>query len=101
MSKGNIHGWIAWCVVGYSQLHNILCQNSPYEARYGDVVELVRYVYENTPCCKKMDGLRKLVAQYVGTEAKQTACSERCLQLVEDGGPFASDLLSMVPERMR
>ena len=82
------------------KLHGTLCQYTPYEARHIDVVELVRYVYDNTPSRKAMDKLRRMVTHYVAYQAKQIACSEPCLSLVEDGGPFARDVLSMVLERV-
>ena len=82
------------------KLHVTLREYKPYEARYGDVVELIRYAYENTPSCKRMDGLRELATQYVAHETPQIAGSEPCLSLVEDGGPFAKDLLSMVLEKV-
>jgi len=82
------------------KLHAILRAYTPYEARYGDAVELIRYTYENTPCRKRMDRLRELVTQYVAHETIQIAGSKPCLSLVEDGGPFARDLLSMVLEKV-
>ena len=77
-----------------------LCKFSLYEARYGDVVELVRYTYKNTPSRTPRDSLRELVTYYVAYEAKQVAGSEQGLDLVEEIGSFARDLLSMVLERV-
>ncbi len=84
-----------------SKLHATLCEYKPYEARYGDVVELIRYTYEHTPCRKRMDPLRGLVTQYVAHEQTQIAGSEPCLELIESGGPFARDLVSMLLEKIR
>lgn len=78
------------------KLHATLLEYTPYEARYGDVVELIRYTYENTPCRKSMSGLRELVTKYVAHEIRQIAESEPCLSLVEDNGSFARDLLSTI-----
>ena len=80
------------------KLHATLRIYKPCKARCGDVVELIRYVYENTPSRKHMHGLRELVTQYVVHEAPQIAGPEPCLSLVEDGRPFARDLLS-TPEK--
>ena len=80
------------------KLHATLCEYKPYEARYEDVVELIRYTYECTPCCKRLDGLRKLVTRYVAQEQIQIARSKPCLELVEHAGPFARDLLSLIME---
>lgn len=82
------------------KLHVTLCEYKPYEARYSDIIELIRYTYEYTPCRKRTDPLRELVTQYVAHEQTQIAGSEPCLSLVEDGGPFARDLLSMVLEKV-
>ena len=67
------------------KLHATLCEYKRYEARYADVVELIRYTYERTPCRKRIDGLKELVTQYVAQEQIQIACSEPCLELVEAG----------------
>ena len=83
------------------KLHTILRMYKPYEARYGDVVELIRYTYEHTPCRERVDGLRELVTRFVAQEQIQIARSRPCLELVEVCGPFARDLLSSVMERVK
>ena len=83
------------------KLHATLCKYKPYEARYGDIIELIRYTYEHTPCRKRMDPLRELVTQYVAHEQTQIAGSEPCLALIENGGPFARDLVSIMLEKTR
>ena len=80
------------------KLHATLCGYKPYKPRYGDVVELIKYTYQNTPTQKRMGGLRALVTKDVAQEQIQIAKSESCLSLVEDEGSFARDLLSMVLE---
>ena len=79
-----------------TKLHDTLCKFSLYEARFGDILELVRYTYENTESLKLRDPLRELVTHYVAYEAKKVAASEEGLELVGENGPFARDLLSMV-----
>ncbi len=44
-----------------SKLHAILYEYKPYEARYRDIIKLIRYTYKHTPCRKRMDPLRELV----------------------------------------
>lgn len=83
------------------KLHATLCQYEVYEARYGDIIELIKYTYEYTPCRKHMDPLRKLVTQYVSFEQPQIAGSKPCLSLIEDGGSFSRDLLSMLLEKVK
>ena len=80
------------------KLHATLCKYKPYQERYGDVTELIKYTYQNTPTRESIDGLRALVTKYVAQEQRQIAKSEPCLSLVEDEGSFARDLLSMVLE---
>jgi len=48
-----------------NKLHRTLCTFTLYEARYGDIVELARYVYANTPSRRHMDKLREMVIQYI------------------------------------
>ena len=47
-----------------------------------------------------MERLRELVTQYVAHETTQIAGSDH-VSPVEDGGPFARDLLSMVLEKVK
>ena len=68
-----------------------LCEYKPYEARYGDIIELIKYTYEHTPCRKCMDPLRELVTLYVAQEQVQIAGSKPCLALVEEGGPICEE----------
>ena len=80
------------------KLHATLCGYKPYKALYGDIVELIKYTYQNSPTQKRIEGLRALVTKYVTQEQIQIAKSEPCLSLVKDEGSFARDLLSMVME---
>ena len=82
------------------KLHGTLVPFTPYEERCGDVVELARYVYANTPTRTQMDPLREMMVQYIAYEAKQVADSKACMDLVSEGGDFASELLAMVLERV-
>ncbi len=57
---------------------------------------LVRYTYENTPSREQhKDELRQLVTCYVADEgSKAIARSKHCLDLIEEVGAFARDLVS-------
>ncbi|MCJ1243637.1 hypothetical protein MMC30_000834 [Trapelia coarctata] len=69
----------------------------PFESRCGDIVELIRYVYGNTPTRQGgVDALRELVSRYVAFEATGVAKSEACLELVEEDGSFARDLTMLL-----
>lgn len=58
---------------GIQPLRNLVLQKldatlreyKPYEARCGNVVELIRYIYKNTPSRKRIDRLRELVTQWL------------------------------------
>lgn len=78
------------------KLHSSLCVFSLYQERYKDVLELLKYTYDNTPSRSPLDGLRELVSQYISCEGKQVTTSEQCLSLVEEGGPLARDLFLMM-----
>lgn len=83
------------------KLHALLCEYSPHETRYGDFVELIRYVYEHTPSREHMEQLRELVTLYVVRKQVQIAVSDPCLALFEEGGPFSRDLLCMMVRRIQ
>ena len=78
------------------KLHKTLCTYTRYEARYGDIIELAEYTYDNTSSRSQRDPLRELVIQYVADEPKEIASSEQCMELVEKGGAFAKDLMGLV-----
>ena len=84
-----------------NKLHKVLCNYTRHEARYGDVVELARYTYDNTPSRRRRDPLRELVVQYLVFEAKEIASSEQCLELVEKGGGFAKDLAGLTMAHLK
>lgn len=78
-------------------LHTNLSEYCPYgEVYYSDIMVLVRYTYENTPSREQhRDQLRQLVTCYIADEgSKAIARSKQCLDLIEELGAFARDLLS-------
>lgn len=83
-----------------SKLHRTLCTFTLYAARYGDIIALARYVYANTPSRRVMDPLREMLVQYIAFEATSVARCAQCMELVEENGSFASDLLRMLLERV-
>jgi hypothetical protein len=82
------------------KLHRTLCIFTLYAARHGDIIELARYIYANTPARTVMDPLREMLVQYIAYEATSVARCAQCMELVEENGSFASDLLRMVLERV-
>ena len=78
-------------------LHTNLSEYRPYgEVYYRDIMVLVRYTYENTPSREQhKDELRQLVTCYVADKgSKAIARSKHCLDLIEEVGAFARDLVS-------
>ena len=75
------------------KLHKSLIDFEISEARYTDVVDLVRFAYENTPDRPEIDDLRELVSAYVAFEAPQIATSGPCPLLIEECGAFARDII--------
>ncbi len=83
------------------KLHKTLVTFTPYSARLGDVAELVRYTYEHTPdFAHEMDDLRSLVTDYLTCEVTNLIRSPEFDQLLEQGGPFARDLVHMMMKRI-
>ncbi|MCJ1238868.1 hypothetical protein MMC14_006859 [Varicellaria rhodocarpa] len=49
--------------IALNKLHEALRNYTRYEARCSDIIELVKYTYDNTPCLNQRDPLRELVIQ--------------------------------------
>ena len=79
-----------------NELHGALRIFTLYEDRYGDIVDLLRFTYKNTPDRTQIDPLRGLVVQYITCEAKPVTHTEHFLSLVEEGGQLARDLFTML-----
>ena len=78
-------------------MHRLLSNFCLYTERVGDIVALLRYVYENTPHRAHMrDELRDLVMQYIVCQYDKMAPSEEFLDLMEEGGACVRDCLSML-----
>lgn len=82
-------------VLCLQKLHQTLVKFTLYTARIGDILELARYAFssDNTPDRKDgVDDLRKVVFKYMVSELDTIRKSEDFISLLEEGGPFASDL---------
>jgi hypothetical protein len=74
-----------------------------YPKRVGDIVELARHVYENTPSRTAegaMDKMRVLVVDYIACESAEMGRSEEFKELLEEGGEFVSDFWGVVSSRI-
>ena len=85
-------------VIAFNKLHEALRNYTRYEARSSDIVELVKYTYDNTPSLNQRDPLRELVIQYIAYEGREIARSKECMDLIGQKGDFAKDLMGMVLE---
>ncbi|KAK7192692.1 hypothetical protein DPSP01_006880 [Paraphaeosphaeria sporulosa] len=85
------------------KLHFALSSFTLYPERIGDVVELARYTYENTPNRRAdgtVDELRNLVVDYVACESAEIGKSNAFKELLEEGGEFVSDLWNVVSKHV-
>ncbi|KAI4190097.1 MAG: hypothetical protein L6R41_001016 [Letrouitia leprolyta] len=84
-------------------LHETLKHFILDEKRTGDIVSLLRYVYQNTqpPESTKTEPLRALLTDYIGFEMDTLMKDEDFNALmIEDGGPLLSDFVEMVMRRI-
>jgi hypothetical protein len=74
-----------------------------YGTRVRDIVCLAQYAYDNTrdsETGQDIDELRNLVVLYIVCAYENLANNTRFLALMEEGGPFASDLTRMIARRV-
>ena len=57
--------------------------------------DLIKFTYEHTMSHASMDQLRELLGRFLVYEAPRITQSDACLKLIEDGGPFARDLVTL------
>jgi hypothetical protein len=73
------------------KLHKTLVVHTLYDERFVDVVDLAKFVYDNTND-KPDEALRSLVVEYVACEIEMIGKAQEFDQLMEQGGPFVRDL---------
>ena len=81
------------------KLHQTLLDFTPYPERLVDVVELVRYAYDNGEGRKDngtVEELRALVTEYVASQVSVFKKDKHFVQLLEEGQEFAVDLVRAV-----
>ena len=84
------------------ELHATLVVYTLHDARTGDIIELLRYVYANT--CKPQEGvddMRSMVTQYVGYEMDVLMeAAEFAELIIKDGGDLLRDFMKAVSTRI-
>ena len=96
-----------WGVTGLknlalSKLHQTLLHFTLYDARRPDIVELVRYAYDNTPDrVGAVDELRELLTVYMGCEAESMVRCSEFLSLIGEGGKIPQDFVQMTVKRIQ
>lgn len=91
-----------------SKLHTTLSTFTLYEARRGDIVTLLRYVYNNEHTrdrgigsdAGKIDDLRELVLTCASLESKSLVQCVDFIELVGEGGEFAQDYVQNLMDRL-
>jgi hypothetical protein len=86
------------CQMVISKLHHTLTSFKLYDTGVSGVIELVRFVYLNTPPNHggRVDSMRNLVTRYVVSVLGQVGEKECFQELLEEGGPFVSDLWNII-----
>lgn len=89
-------------VLALEELHATLAPHTLYEARTGDVITLLRYVYDNTAeSTEGVEDLRTLMTQYVGWKMDILIKDEDFKDLmIEDGGSLLGNFMTMVGKRI-
>jgi hypothetical protein len=87
------------------KLHQMLKAFKLHGKWIGDIVSLIKYSYNNdntrdNEVGQEVDSLRKLVVHYVACVFEIVARDHSFLALMEEGGPFVRDLMSMLLKRM-
>lgn len=83
------------------KLHQTLRSFTLYAARRPDIVELLRFAYDNTPdCVDDVDELRSLLMCYVGYELEGLNCCEEFVALVVEGGDITRDVFRVMMKRI-
>ncbi|KAH8726983.1 hypothetical protein GQ44DRAFT_791088 [Phaeosphaeriaceae sp. PMI808] len=81
------------------KLHRTLASFKLYEQRVGDMVQLVRWAYDNGSNraeSGELDDLRQLVVEYMACEVDTVGNHKEFKALLEEGGEFVSDFWSIV-----
>jgi hypothetical protein len=84
------------------KLHQTLRSFTLYAARRPDIVELIRFAYDNTPDhAEYADGLRTLLTHYVGCEIESLKHCPEFISLITEGGDITRDIFQIILKRIK
>ena len=85
-------------------LHKLQCtlaEFTIYSQRVGDIIDLMKYTYLNTPeRSESSDSLRSLVTHYAACVVEDLAQNTQFQQLVEEMGPLGRDIIGQLLDRL-
>jgi hypothetical protein len=92
------YGIDSLCQLVLSKMYTTLESFKLYDTGLNGIIELVRFVYMNTPPNhgEKVDALRNLVIRYVISVLGQIGENESFREILEEGGPFVSDFWHII-----
>ncbi|KAJ5641798.1 hypothetical protein N7490_005798 [Penicillium lividum] len=92
------YGIDSLCHLVLSKLYQTLQSFKLYDTGLSGIIELVRFVYMNTPpnYGKRIDAMRNFVTRYVVSVLGQIGENESFQEILEAGGPFVSDFWHII-----
>ncbi|KAM5462378.1 hypothetical protein MauCBS54593_007997 [Microsporum audouinii] len=70
-----------------------------FSKRAGDIIQLIKFTYENTPENTWAEDLRTLVTHYVASKLDDLAMNSEFHQVLDEGGDFVTDFWKLVWRR--
>ncbi|KAJ5765316.1 hypothetical protein N7520_004875 [Penicillium odoratum] len=92
------YGIDSLCKLVISKMYRTLQSFKLYDTGLSGIIELVRFVYMNTPpnYGGKIDAMRNFVTRYVVSVLGQIGENESFQEILEEGGPFVSDFWHII-----
>lgn len=86
------------CQLVLSKMYETLKSFKLYDTGLNGIIELVRFVYVNTPpnYGEKIDAMRSFVTRYVVSVLGQIGENECFRDILEEGGPFVRDFWHII-----
>jgi hypothetical protein len=82
-------------------LHKVLRDTKFHPSRIGDLCDMIRYVYQNTPeLISQEEPLRSMLVHYVACNFERLVLTEEFQELIIAGGPIIKALCQKVGQRI-